>query len=650
MIRWIVAFAIGLLAAWLAYGRASGFSQRSHAYGLAVLRALAVTTVAALLLGAPSGRARPLPPLLAIDASSSWRRAVGDESTAVRGWRQRLTDSVIPAVGTGAPLVFFGDSLREGSTDEIGHWFPGDMASHVRPAVDRAASMGRSLVLVTDGELDDADVLGEAPPGSRIINLSDVSDRAARRDVAVADLTVPAGATAGDSVVVAVTLVAGAAATPDGTLAIMLDDAEIANIPVPALSPFASTRVSTATVMTRGGRTVLIRAIVRVAADVEPRNDTLTAAIEIGDRPTAVFVSTAPDLDVREVLGVLRGALDVPTQAYLRLAPDVWRVEGSLTPISEADVRARAAAAGMLIMHGDTSWVGSTSVVPVSRALWVPAPPTLAARAGELARSAEWYATAAPVSPVMASLDALPFDSLPPITLAGSAITVSDTAARGSRSGMSAVLLAQLGKSGSPMAAIATREERGTRAVIISGSGYAGWSLRGGRPREAFTALWGAIFDWVAAGRGDARAARPVGGMVRAGEPIPWRRGGADTVITVTLTSRTNVGRASGEGNPGQMAARDSTTLTFSSSSFETASPGLLPGVYDVGTRGGSSVLVVNASREWIPRPSVTMADVAPHSAATADAPRLVEAGWPFVLALLLLCGEWIGRRAAGQR
>jgi len=28
----------------------------------------------------------------------------------------------------------------------------------------------------------------------------------------------------------------------------------------------------------------------------------------------------------------------------------------------------------------------------------------------------------------------------------------------------------------------------------------------------------------------------------------------------------------------------------------------------------------------------------------------LVDAGWPFLLALLLLCGEWLGRRAAGQR
>jgi hypothetical protein len=36
--------------------------------------------------------------------------------------------------------------------------------------------------------------------------------------------------------------------------------------------------------------------------------------------------------------------------------------------------------------------------------------------------------------------------------------------------------------------------------------------------------------------------------------------------------------------------------------------------------------------------------------ALSSDAPRLADAGWPFVLALLLLCGEWIGRRAGGYR
>src|SRR6478752_7134362 len=38
----------------------------------AMLRTAAATLVAAMLLGAPSGRARPLRPLVALDASASW--------------------------------------------------------------------------------------------------------------------------------------------------------------------------------------------------------------------------------------------------------------------------------------------------------------------------------------------------------------------------------------------------------------------------------------------------------------------------------------------------------------------------------------------------------------------------------------------------
>ena len=626
MIRWLLAVALGLLAAWLAYGRAGGVSRGRlslQEWLLAALRTAAVTVVAALLLGAPRGAARPRAPLVAIDASASWRRAVGDESTFVKAWRAQLADSVLRAVDRDAPIVLVGDSLRDENADRATQLIPADGASRVRPAVDRAASLGRSLVLVSDGEVDDADALADAPPGSRLVQLT----RAPRIDVGVADLVLPSSATAGDTLAAAVTLAAGAVATPDGSLVLRLDDADVARVPVPALAPFASTRITVPAIVPRGDRTMLVQVRLDVAGDAEPRNDTLTVAVDVGDRPSAVFVSTAPDIDVREVLSVLRGALDVPTRAYFRVAPNVWRVEGSLQPVSEAEVKARAAAAGLLIIHGDTAWRPTASrTVAAARAFWVPAPPTEIARAGDLTRTPEWYAAGAPPSPLMAALAALPFDSLPPVTLAGPA------------RGADTVLAMQLGKRGVAQPAIATTEAGGTRTAVISGSGYAGWSLRAGRSREAFTALWGAIFDWLSAGRGDLRAARPVSGVVRAGEPVRWRRGGTDSIVPVRLTKR---------GSPD--SAGDSLALRFGAR-FEVVSTVLPPGVYDVTAEGGSSVLVVNASREWVPRTPVAAAGPLARGTAGADAPRLADAGWPFVLALLLLCAEWMARRVAGQR
>ena len=622
MIRWILALALGAAAAWLAYGRV-GAAARTRALLLGALRALAVTIVAAILFGAPSAPSRPAPPLIAIDVSASSRRAVGDERTAVQRWRDTVTAVATRDAPSSDQVVLVGDSIRDIALADVRSIVADDQGSRVRSAVDRAASLGRPLLLLTDGEVDDAESLAEAPAGSVVRVLAKVP----RRDAAVSDLAVPGAATAGDTITVAATVTAGAAATPDAQLRVLVDGLTDVQVAVPALAPNTSTRVTTTVALPRGARSALVRAVLMVPADVEPRNDTLTATLDIGDRPAAVFVSTAPDLDVREALVVLRGALNVPTRAFLRLAPGVWRVEGTLAPISEVEVKRQAGAAGMLIVHGDTAWRPSAAgrAATGARALWVPAPPTAVAKAGEMARTPEWYPAGVPASPLASALSGLPLDSLPPLTLAGAA------------PGALPVLVAKLGKRGDAVAAIAARTDNGTRTIVVSGSGYAGWALRGGRSAEAFGALWGAIFDWLAAGRGDVRAARPIAALTRAGDPIAWRRGGTDSVVVVRISRRGGAGA-------------DSLALRFTGNGFETTSPALPAGVYDVQADGGASVLVVNASREWVPRVPTVRDGALSRGALASDAPRLADAGWPFVLALLLLCGEWIGRRAAGYR
>jgi hypothetical protein len=90
--------------------------------------------------------------------------------------------------------------------------------------------------------------------------------------------------------------------------------------------------------------------------------------------------------------------------------------------------------------------------------------------------------------------------------------------------------------------------------------------------------------------------------------------------------------------------------LRFAPGTVSTTSPALPAGVYDARTTGGSAVLVVNASREWVPRaPSVRDGPLS-RGALSTDAPRLADRWWPFLAALMLLSVEWIARRLVGLR
>ncbi len=183
---------------------------------------------------------------------------------------------------------------------------------------------------------------------------------------------------------------------------------------------------------------------------------------------------------------------------------------------------------------------------------------------------------------------------------------------------------------------VGTDEPR--RVAIIAASGLWRWRFRGGVASDAFTALWGSIFDWLAAERADRRAAVPDERLIRAGDPIRWRRGSpTDSLVTVALHERgtTRV---------------DSLTLHFTDGAIVVETPALSPGIYEATTRGGSALLAVNPSREWLPRAPRLATGFVSGAVAAGAAPRLRGLGWAYVLAALMLCAEWILRRRTGMR
>lgn len=609
MSPWLIAALVGLVFAFLQY---AGRDLRLGARVIppALLRFGAVTLLAALLLDAPAGPREPLATWVALDASASWRRA--SDSTP---WREAWRD-----VRAASPesLFLFGDSLR-GIRPSDSLTTPGDLSSVVRPAVERALGRGHPLVVVTDGELNDPEALNDLPAGSRVVVVS----HAQSADLAVATLELPRAIVSGDTVEVRVGLVAGARGSASGTLALTVGDVPVLSVPVDTLGAYAErTLTLRARVEGREGPTV-VRAIVRSRGDAESHNDTLSMAVDLSRAASAVFVSTSPDQDARYALSVLRGALAVPTRGYFRVAPNAWRVDGSLAPISEADVRTAFREAPVAILHGDTSAFGpprSATTGPL--ALVVPA----------TTADGEWYAADAPPSPFAPALSGLPWDSLPPITVSSSA-----------PSGQWRALEVRRGREEDRRVVIAGSDTP-RRVVVVAASGLWRWRFRGGASADAFTALWGSLFDWLAAERADRRAAVPSGVVLRAGDPVRWHRGSAsDSSVLVVL-------RRLGSSNRKDSTRVDSMTLRFRNDATVAESPSLSPGLYAATVRGGTTMLAVNNSREWLPRAPRVRGGAIGGGVPIDSAPRLRTAGWAYALLLLLLCAEWVVRRRVGMR
>ncbi len=598
MSPWLLALAAGVVVALIQYGPRDVRSGGPAILG-ALLRTGAVMLLVALLLDAPAARAHPVSSWAALDASLSMTRGDSAVWRAARDTIRRVS----------AESVFlFGDSVRRGDASTA----PRDLSSLLRPAVERALGAGHPLTVVTDGELDDPEAVRGLPAGSRIV----VLPHTVRRDLAVATLDAPRAVVSGDTIEARIGVVGGSGGAGSGTLTLAFDGRTIAAAAVDSLAPFAERTVVVKSKLEGAAGPGILRVTVTSPEDAEPRNDTLSAAIDLSSGASAVFVSTSPDFDARYALAVLRGALGIPTRGFFRVAPGEWRVEGALTPVPETEVRRAVHDAPVAIIHGDTAAFGPPRSVTLGPLALIVTSQT----------EGEWYPSAAPASPLAPALSGLVWDSLPPVGLA-------TTAPKGTWQGVEA----RRGR-GDERRPILVGSDEPRRVAIIAASGLWRWRFRGGVASDAFTALWGSIFDWLAAERADRRAAVPDDRVLRAGEPVRWRRGSpTDSVVSIILRQRggTRV---------------DSLTLRFGPGASIVETRPLAPGLYDVSTRGGGALLAVNASREWLPRAPRVARDAVRGVLSADVGPRLRGAGWAYALAILLLCGEWILRRRRGMR
>jgi hypothetical protein len=597
MISWLVALILGAAFAVIQYR----FGGAPKHYRLQALRGVAVTAAVALLLNAPVGCSRSVRPYAALDASSSWRVA-GDTGV----WRRAV--QAADSIGADTTLLV-GDSVRAGDPPSA----PTDDASQVGALVERALGAGRPVTLITDGRVSDPERLQELPSGSSVILL----EGATRRDAALASLSVPPAAVTGDSIDISAVVAAGSGGAAAGRVELAIDGASYGTQTVDSMSPFAEREVRWRLSAGANAGQRLVRVVVTVPGDVLARNDTLHAGLEVAAGASAVFASTAPDFDARYALEVLRGTLAVPTRGYYRVAPGEWRVDGSLAPVSEDEVRRNLGEAPIVVLHGDTAAFGPPRVY-VRGSLALVAPPA--------SRGEEYYPTSAPPSPLMATFGALPWDSLPPIEVGEAPRDVEWTALaarRGRRLDERRVVVG----SATPR-----------RTVIVSAAGLWRWRFKGGRAGDTFVSLWGSVFDWLAGETVDMRGARPVSAWVRVGEPIRWRRGGMkDSLATIVARRRGGT-------------TADTIRLRFAGASTIAESAPLPAGIYNTSLAGNAGLLVVNESAEWVPHRPTVRAGAIGSGAAAGRAPRSRAAWWIYAIALTALCTEWVLRRRIGLR
>jgi hypothetical protein len=599
MIAWLTALAAGAAGALAAYLRARADGKLLPA----LLRAVAVTSLVALVLNVAIGARRVPPPLVALDVSSSWSR--GRDTTAfaaaARAAREAAGDSLYLL---GDSLRLAGDSLR-----------PADLASRARAAAERAMAAGRPLVLYTDGELDDAEALQALPAGSRVV----LGAGDAAPDVAVLEVQAPRVTAGGDTVDARVTIGSGAAGSRAGTLRLTLDGRSVASVAFDSLPAHGERSIPVRFVAPPGNGPLELRAQAEAAGDGEPRNDAASSVVELTTGAAAVLVSTSPDLDARELAALLRGTVMLPTRAYFRVAVGQWREDVTLQPVREEVVARAVREAPVVVLHGDTSLFGAPRTI-TRGALALVAPPA--------ATQGEWFATGAPLSPVSTTLSGTAWDSLPPL----------DVSATVPANAEFEVLETRRARRLDQRVAI-VGWERPRRVIVAGASGFWRWRFRGGVGSDAFTAVWGSVLDWLAGERADVRSAYLAEGAVRAGGTLDWRRGaGRDSVVRAVLVRR-------GGGVPA-----DTVALRFGATGTSVAVAAPSPGVYDVQTPGGRSLLVVNPSPELLPRRRTVQDGALGSGAAAGEAPRARDGSWLFALALVALCAEWLLRRRIGLR
>jgi hypothetical protein len=595
------------LIALLAFGLAAltylGLERAGRRAWIALAcRGVAWTALGLLLLDLSCAVQRPArPPLVLLDASLSLS-APGAQWSAARDSALRWGE-----------VRTFGDERATMDTA------PSRGRSLLAPALLAASASDRTILLVTDGEIED---LPDIPADILARSGVHLFPREPRPDLAITAVSGPARVSAGDSIPLDVQVEASQGISRD-TISIEIRA--------------AGKRVAKRTVQLRGksggrahftipstgltpGDQVLHVSLMN-SGDAEPRTDKRLHLVTVAPTPGVVFLAGPADWDSRFLYSALRQVAQLPVRGYLRLENARWRSMSDLRVISGADVRRAAHRADLLVLKGA---VGTVADGAQARGIWS----WPSGEGGQAQIQGDWYLSAAGESPVAGAFLGEPVDSFPPATQ----LTSLEP-----RPGDWVALYAQLGRRGPQRPAVLGQESGRVRRVTVAADGLWRWAFRGGASEQSYRSWVAATASWLLGGADSARGlARPVQPVVANGRPVIFQWVGDRSPTPET------VGWSGG-------AERQVDTLHFDGSGRATV--WLPPGEYRyrLGRGGGGTVAVEEYSDELLPHP-VTLSQHPPRATSSSGRTSARAWIWLFGLCVLGLSGEWLARRRLGLR
>ena len=567
-----------------------------------VCRAVAWTALGLLLVNLScSVRGVPPRPVVLLDASLSFG-AVGGRWVEARDSARQWGE-----------VRSFGDERLGVDTA------PTRGRSFLAPALVGAAASGRPVIVVTDGEIEDAreipsDILARS--GVRLF------PRNPHPDLAITRVAGPNRISAGDSIPLEVLVQSVGSGLPDTiTVRVTAGATRLARRTV-RLTGEAGGRIRILAPTARlPAGDHLLRVELATSLDKEPRTDSRLHLVTVTPTPGVVFLASPADWDSRFLYRTLKEVSQLPVQGFIRLDASRWRSIADLRPVSAEAVRRAARRADLLVLKGA---VGSMAQGSSARGIWH----WPSGGNGETQIPGDWYLSPGDAAPVASAFLGQPVDSFPPAVQ----LTTRDLPP-----GSWVALSAQVGRRGPLRPAVIGHQEGRTRVVTVAVDGLWRWAFRGGSSEQTYRSWVAATASWLLGGVDPAQGrARPIQPVVANGRPVifEWIGGGSPEPVSVAWTGP---------------AGAASDTLHFDGNGRATA--WLPPGEYRyrLGGGGAGAVAVEQYSAELIPgRVSLTSREPRTERPAGRSAAR--EWLWLFGLCVLGLSGEWLARRRLGLR